>query len=150
MALGRPVDFITIESRGNTGGYVLTDDAGVFSYTSRQLRNIICQCLAGRVAEELIYAEDGISTGASGDLKKATNIATEMVCEFGMLNSLMVNEDAKESKLNIEKILQTEYERAKTILSERMNIIEKIATELCVANSLSGEELERIIEDVKD
>ena len=102
------------------------------------------------VAEELIYAEDGISTGASEDLKKATNLATEMVCKYGMLDSLMVSEDVKESKRNIEKILHTEYERAKSILSERINIIEKIAAELCVANYLSGEELERIIEDVKD
>lgn len=150
LVLQRPIDLISIESRGNTGGYVLADDSDVFAYTSRQLRNIICQCLAGRVAEELIYAEDGISTGASEDLKKATNLATEMVCKYGMLDSLMVSEDVKESKRNIEKILQTEYERAKSILSEHINIIEKIATELCVANSLSGEELERIIEDVKD
>lgn len=148
LALGRPVDFITIESRGTTGGYVLTDDSDVFAYTSRQLRNIICQCLAGRVAEELIYSE--ISTGASEDLKKATNLATEMVCKYGMLDSLMVSEDVKESKRNIEKILHTEYERARSILSEHINIMEKLATELCVSNSLSGEELERIIEDVKD
>ena len=104
----------------------------------------------GRVAEELIYEEDGITTGASEDLKKATNLATEIVCKYGMLDSLMVSEDVKEVKLNIEKILQTEYERAKSILSERIDVIEKIATELCVANSLSREELERIIEYVKD
>ena len=149
LVLQRPVDLmICIESRGNTAGYVIADDADVFAYTSRQLRNIICQCLAGRAAEELIYADT--TTGASEDLKKATYLATEMVCKYGMLDSLMVSEDVKASKLDIEKILQTEYERAKTILSERINIIEKIATELCVANSLSGEELERIIEDVKD
>ncbi len=148
--LDRSINLITIESRGNTGGYVMTDESDAFAYNESQLRNIICQLLAGRVGEELVYSRDGITTGAADDLKKATKLATDIICKYGMVGSLMVNEDTKSMAPEIEKILQAEYDRARTILSERMNVVYKLSDKLIAERSLNKEEIERIINDEND
>ena len=78
-----PVHKISIISRGQALGYTLqlpTEDRYLTSKT--EIKNRLSVLLGGRVAEELVFSE--ITTGASDDLSKATEMATKMVCEFGM------------------------------------------------------------------
>jgi len=82
-----PVHKISIISRGRMGGYTRlapTDERQL--YTRTRLMETLAWCLGGRAAEDIVCGE--ISTGASSDIERATSIARQMVCEFGMSERL--------------------------------------------------------------
>ncbi len=163
-----PVQKVTILSRGMSLGYTMRlpmEDR--YLMTREELLNTISFALGGRAAEELIFNE--LTTGAQDDLEKATKIARAMVCEYGMSETLghrtfgkkhgpvflgrdLVEEkDYSEEMANaidgeIRDLIERRYDAAKTIISENMEKIERLATELLKKETLEAEELQAIIE----
>ena len=83
---GEKPSYLTIVARGDHGGYMQHGDhENKGTYTKAELLSRIRTALAGRAAEIVYYGEeDGVSTGASGDLQTATRIAEQMICNYGM------------------------------------------------------------------
>ena len=80
---------MTIIPRGGTGGVTWFLPPEDKSYTSvYEFKDILARAMGGRIAEKLIYGDDGITTGAGSDLRKATEIARDMVIEQGMGSKL--------------------------------------------------------------
>lgn len=80
-----PVHKVTIIPRGGTGGVTWFLPPEDTSYTNvYEFKDILARALGGRIAEEIVYGKDGITTGAGSDLRKATEIARDMVIEQGM------------------------------------------------------------------
>ena len=84
-----PVHKVTIIPRGGTGGVTWFLPPEDKSYTNvYEFKDILARAMGGRIAEQIIYGDDGITTGAGSDLRKATEIARDMVIEQGMGKSL--------------------------------------------------------------
>lgn len=134
-------EIVTIVSRGTTGGYVLTE-YDKFSFSKKDIENKICEFLAGRAAEVLIFGEEGVNTGASSDLKEASKLANEYYYKYGMGENIAVlNFDNSEYKQKIEDMLKSQYERAIKILKENRGIFEKIVERLLKDGTLTKEEI---------
>ncbi len=154
---GREPKFITIVSRGNFGGYVSYGDGeDVYNLSKEDLRNYICQCLAGRAAEVVYYGEHGINTGASSDLETATNYAIRMICRFGMgslglvaLNPEKVLDSPKGAEVLEEanRILEEQLQRAIRLIKEGRNVIDRVVAEIMDKSYIQGEHLAAILEE---
>ena len=147
-ALNIPIVHATMVGRGNYGGYVYHGDEEKTNYTKKELLDRICLSLGGRCAEILEYGENGVNTGASGDLKNATRTAKSIVCDYGMTDDLLMVLENRESDLVIAKvreILREQYQRTMSIIKERMDKLHNLADELASKNSLCKEEIEAIL-----
>lgn len=146
------VQKISIVPRGKALGYVLKfpeEERYLFSKT--QLLNRIKGLLAGRAAEELIFGE--ITTGAKDDLNKATNIAREIVCSYGMssLGTMALDEsymryNSDIIRLEIKKITDETYIEALKIIEDNKTILYSIAKLLLKNETINSEELNKIFE----
>ncbi len=158
---------ITIIPRGMAGGYtmMLPKEEKMVVATKRELLAQITGLLGGRVSEELFLNE--ISTGASDDFKKATNIARSMVTEYGMSDlgpmqyeeqngSVFLGRDYGKSKnfsdqvaLEIDretrKIIEECYEKAKEIISNNKALIMLLSEALMKYETLTKEQIEYIV-----
>lgn len=142
---------VSIIPRGRAGGYTMhIPEEDSMYYGKKDILNDIIILLGGRVAEELTM--DDISTGASSDLKRATALAHEMVAKYGMSEKIgpicydsneevFLGRDYGHSKQysemiaaqidkEVESVLNTQYERAKLLLSENMNKLKNVAEAL--------------------
>jgi len=149
---GLPTLHTTIVSRGHYGGFVQSGDETKTLFTKGELLDRIVVALAGR-ASEIMFCKD-VTTGASGDIRSATNIAMRMICEYGMSDdgSLLFidqsgNSNLSEQKEKANKILATQYERAQKLIQDYREAIEKVAYELLRKNSLTEEELKAIMKN---
>ena len=155
----KPVQ-ITIVARGGAGGFVETmSDETRMLYTKPELEKIIKRTLGGRAAEIIYYGRrEGLSTGASNDLEKASSLAQGMVCRYGMsdgLGPLVVNPEAAAQgplalKISdeIQGIVQDQQEQAVEILKSHKTSLDKLATALLEKNRLAASELEELLEGV--
>jgi len=148
-----PVEKISITSRGMTGGITIrTPSQDRENYTIVQLKERIRTAAGGRAAEELIYGEDKVSTGASGDIETMTQVTREMIKMYGMSKALgMVkygaeNEEiylgyhygsgdySQESAAKIDdemrSLIKEEYKNALDILKREKNALEKLTDAL--------------------
>lgn len=147
------VQKISIIPRGHALGYVLKfPEEDRYLHTEQELMNKITILLAGRAAEDIMLKE--VTTGAKDDLDKATKIAKEMVCEYGMsdLGLMVVNDNYLKfnyDKLRVEinKILDKAYDRAKRILQENKELLIKISDVLMEKESIEEDELEEIFQE---
>ena len=138
LEFARPVHKITIVPRGRAGGFVMSLPENDNFLTAREeFEDEIVAIMGGRAAEEIMFNQ--FTTGASGDLQQATNLARAMVTQYGMSDvlgprafgsgsgSLFLGRDlyeqrdyseqaAEEIDSEVKRILQTAYQRAKTIL----------------------------------
>lgn len=149
---------VSIISRGMAGGYTMYQSTEDKSYISKtELYENIVSLFGGRAAEE-IYIKD-ISTGASNDLKVATNIAKEMVVSYGMSSKIgpihMHFDDpndlnflgldvTKETGVEINKILVDGYKEAIKILKNQEQTIHEVSKVLMDKEKISGDEFEEI------
>ena len=164
-----PVHHISIVPRGMAGGYTMyrpTEDKSFMSKTEME-ENII-SLLGGRVAEALILND--ISTGASNDIERATQIARNMVTKYGMserVGAIMFGggqgevflgrdfaqtKDYSEETANIideevKRIVDTAYNRARTILSKHVDKLHAVASVLLEKEKIEGEEFDKIFEE---
>lgn len=144
------VQKISIVPRGHALGYVIKfPEEDRYLFTEQELMNKIAILLAGRAAEDIVFNE--VTTGAKDDLEKATKLAEEMVCNYGMggLGLMVVNEsflkfNYEKSRTEINKILEKGYQQAKKILVENKELLIKISDVLMEKESIDQDELEEI------
>lgn len=153
---GETPSYVTIVARGNHGGYMLhgdTEKRG--SYTKQMLLDRIRTSLGGRAAELVFYGdEDGLTTGASGDLVSATNIAKRIICSYGMdekAGLAVISETeavsgymAQQIRESVNGILNEELENAKSILRENREAVDKMVEGLLEKDHLGAKEIDRI------
>ncbi len=152
---GNPPVQVTIIGRGYAGGYMEREaDEDMVIYTKPELEQRICEAMGGRASEILYYGEEeGLSTGASEDLKKATSLARMMVLEFGMSKdfgflSIDKNYDGNlsiEIKGVIDRIIREQLEKAVKLLEENRKYLNKLYRTLLEQNRLTGEEMKKIL-----
>ena len=159
------VDRVSIIPSGRAGGYTAhKPDEDLSYHTKAQLMEEIIIAMGGRAAEDLVLGE--ISTGAANDLKQANSIARSMIMKFGMSETLgnMVFDENDEVFIGrdfghtksyseemaaiidkeIKRIIDTAYEKTKSILSEHINVLHKVAEALLEKEKLEGYEFEAI------
>ncbi len=162
-----PPHKITILPRGMALGYVISaPPEDKYNYTRTELLDRITVALGGRVAEELVFSE--VTTGAQNDFEQATELARRMVTEFGMSDKLgplslgkrhgpvflgrdlvetrnYSEEIAYEIDKEVRRIIDECYQRARTIITEHRDKLERVAKAVLEKESLEGEELERVL-----
>ncbi|MCL1971717.1 MAG: ATP-dependent zinc metalloprotease FtsH [Endomicrobia bacterium] len=162
-----PVHKVSIVSRGQALGYTLNlPEEDKFLHSKSELMSKIAVLFGGRVAEELVFTD--ITSGASNDISRATNIATSMVTELGMsekLGLLAVKKPSgevflgrdlgRESKhsekiselvdAEIKDIIDAAQKTAKNILTEHRKELDKLAGYLLERETLNAEEINKII-----
>uniref|UniRef100_A0AAQ5X0U6 ATP-dependent zinc metalloprotease YME1L1 n=1 Tax=Amphiprion ocellaris TaxID=80972 RepID=A0AAQ5X0U6_AMPOC len=152
-----PINKATIMPRGPTLGHVsMLPENDRWSETRAQLLAQMDVSMGGRVAEELIFGDDYITTGASSDFDGATKIAKMMVTRFGMSDKLGVmtygdvSKQSPETQAAIEQevraLLKDSYERAKNILKTYSNEHKKLADALLTYETLDAKEIQMVLE----
>ncbi|MBO5858811.1 MAG: ATP-dependent zinc metalloprotease FtsH [Clostridia bacterium] len=163
-----PVHQISIIPRGLAGGFTLYRPTEDKTYTTKSdMLDSLVSLLGGRVAEALVLGD--ISTGASNDIQRATEIARNMITKYGMSDKLgpiaFTSGDnevflgkqysqvrnyseavASEIDAEIERIITEAYKRTEAILSEHMDKLHIIAKELFLNEKMSGDEFIRFME----
>lgn len=156
-----PLHKVTIIQRGNALG--VTVQLPVMdknAYTKKELLAMIDVCMGGRVAEELTYGPDEVTTGASNDLEKATSIAREMVMTYGMAEKigLVSYKNVEWASLNsttqlaieaeIKNILENSHQRVVQLIKSHKNEYHNIANTLFLKETLTNEEIKEIASGV--
>lgn len=152
-----PINKATIMPRGPTLGHVsLLPENDRWSETRSQLLAQMDVSMGGRVAEELIFGNENITTGASSDFDSATKIAKMMVTKFGMSEKLGVMTYTDTAKLSPETqaaieqevrvLLKDSYERAKHILKSRSKEHKYLADALLTYETLNAKEIQIILD----
>ena len=167
-----PVHQISIIPRGMAGGYTMHLPTEDRSYESRSEMNESIQVLlGGRIAEALVLGD--ISTGASSDIKRATEVANSMVTKYGMSSVLgpiayvLENEDvyigrdmgrpknysekvAAEIDAEVKKIISEGYSNAEKILAENINKLHEVANLLLEKEKISADEFKQLMEEKQE
>ena len=154
---------VSIIPRGRAGGYTMyvPDEDKMYTSKNEMLDRIIVM-LGGRVAEELTM--DDISTGASSDIQRATDIARQMVTKYGMSEAIgpvsyddggevFIGRDFAHSKAYSEKtsadidaevkhIMTLQYRKTEQILTENMAVLTRVAEKLLEKETIDGQEFE--------
>jgi cell division protease FtsH len=159
---------ITITPRGGAGGLTFfapnedRTDSGL--YSRQYLESMMAVALGGRIAEEIIFGEDEITTGASNDLERVSSTAKRMVMEFGMSEKIgqvalaggqggQQQPMSAETKVLIDaevsRLVQGAYTRAKQLLLDNRESLDKLAVMLCEKETVTAEEFAQILNDSK-
>lgn len=168
-----PIHKATIIPRGRALGMVVRlPENDRVSVSRTKLAADLDVAMGGRIAEELIFGYDAVTTGASSDIQYATNIARKMVTEWGLsdiLGPLTYGEPSKEVFLGhsvtqtknisestaqiidqeVKRIVEESYERAKKLLTKKRKDFERLAQTLYELETLTGEEIDTIFKGGK-
>ena len=156
-----PLRKVTIIPRGGALGYTsfTPEEKDQFGQTKSQLLASIDVSLGGRIAEELIFGTEYVTTGASNDFQKATKTAENMVKFYGMSEKIgyrVVLEGNNESEKHMEmydqeiqRILTESYERVKNILKTHSSELKALAEALIIYETLEADEIKSILEGRK-
>ena len=156
---GRTPSYLTIVARGNHGGYM--EHADTEDTPLRTRKEIIARIrtsLGGRAAELVRYGEeDGVSTGASGDLEQATKLAAALLSQYGMdgefglaalsTENLLRGPMAEKTLSRINEILSEELKNAVNLLNEHRVQLDLLALTLLQKNKLTQEEIETLMKE---
>ena len=165
-----PVHKVTIIPRGGTGGVTWFLPPEDKSYTNvYEFKDILARALGGRIAEQILYGDDGITTGAGSDLRKATEIARDMVIEQGMgknLRDQVFHEDngglmfdkmtrdrpysdetAKLIDKEVAALITEAKDRAMTVLKANRKSLDKLAEALLKEETLEETAVDEILTD---
>ena len=164
-----PVHKATIIPRGRALGLVMSLPEGDrYSKSKSKLLAELTMAMGGRAAEEIIFGNDKVSTGAGGDIKAATDQARRMVTEWGMSDKLgmiaygdnsqevflghsvtqnknVSEATAREIDAEIKDIMDGAYARAKHILTENIEELHRLARGLLEYETLSGDEIRTVL-----
>lgn len=173
-----PVQKVSIIPRGRAGGLTWFTpnedqmDSGL--YSRAYLQNQMAVALGGRIAEEIVFGEDEVTTGASNDLQQVARVARQMVTRFGMSDRLgpvalgrqtgnvflgrdiMAERDFSEETAatiddEVRNLVEQAYRRAKEVLVNNRHVLDQIAQVLMEKETIDAEELQSILDrnDVK-
>lgn len=164
-----PVHKVTIIPRGRALGVTFfLPEGDQISISQKQLESKLSTLYAGRLAEDLIYGEENISTGASNDIKVATNIARNMVTQWGFsekLGPILYTEDEGEVFLGrsmakakhmsdetahsideeVRAIVNRNYARAREILIDNMDILHAMKDALVKYETIEEEQIKQLM-----
>lgn len=164
-----PIHKATIIPRGRALGMVMRlPEKDQLSVTREKLKDDIAVAMGGRVAEELIFGYDKVTSGAQSDIQYSTRMATNMVTQWGLSdkvgpvfhgdnqnesyigNSMISSRSMSEETANIidaevKRIIDEGHERARTILTEYHNELEILAQALLEHETLSGAEINDVV-----
>lgn len=164
-----PIHKATIIPRGRALGMVMRlPERDQLSITREKLFGNISVAMGGRIAEEMIFGYNNVTSGASSDIEMVTKMAKNMVTRYGMSDQLgpiayqeneeevflgrsvsrtqnVSEETAKKIDAEVKKIVEAGYARAKKILTEKIDELHKVAKALLTYETLSGEEIKKIV-----
>ncbi len=161
-----PVHKVTIIPRGHSlGSTMFIPKKDILTHAMKRMLNQIAMGLSGRIAEELVMGD--VSSGAGGDIKQVTKIARHMVCDWGMSSLGMISygdnsdtvflgreitrnhayseETARKIDAEITRIVDTQYARAKAIILEKREALDKIAAALLEYETIEGKHVLEIL-----
>ena len=138
------------------------------SVTREKMHSDIAVAMGGRIAEEIIFGHDKVTSGASSDIDMVTKMAKNMVTKYGMSTELgtiaygeneeevflgrsvtkqqnMSEETVKKIDSEVKKIVDTGYKRAQQVLTEKIDDLHKLAKALLMYETLSGDEISDLI-----
>ena len=167
-----PVQKITIIPRGGAGGLTFFTpseermESGLYSRS--YLQNQMAVALGGRVAEEIIYGEDEVTTGASNDLKQVASVARQMITKFGMSDKLgpvalgrsqggmflgrdisaerdFSEDTAATIDSEVSILVEVAYERAKKALIENRQVLEELTAMLMETETVDSQEFQDLL-----
>ncbi len=164
-----PVQKITIVPRtmGALGYVMNVPEEEKYLNTEAELRDMLVSLVAGRAAEEIVF--DTVTTGAANDIEKATRVARAMVTQYGMSKRFgLIGLETVESKYldgrtamncsdvtaadvdkEIMEILRISYEKAKELLSENRELMDKLAEYLIEKETITGKEFMKMFREAK-
>ena len=167
-----PVQKISIIPRGNAGGLTFFTpseermESGL--YSRAYLQNQMAVALGGRVAEEIIYGEDQVTTGASNDLQQVASTARQMITRFGMSDTLgpvalgraqggmflgrdiaaerdFSEETAATIDQEVSELVDLAYKRATKVLVDNRDVLEELSQMLVDQETVDAEELQELL-----
>jgi cell division protease FtsH len=165
-----PVHKVTIIPRGRALGLTwYLPEGDTYSTNKRQLESRIASLFGGRIAEELIFGTDGVTTGASNDIERATDLARSMVTKWGLsdrLGPLTYSEESGEVFLGrqvtqtkhvsdvtahaideeVRRVIEINYTRAKSILQENIEKLHAMADALMKYETIDASQIREIME----
>ncbi|HYT82865.1 MAG TPA: ATP-dependent zinc metalloprotease FtsH [Gemmatimonadales bacterium] len=163
-----PVHKVTIVPRGRTlGSTLFLPETDRRNYTRQWLLSTLAMSYGGRIAEELVFGPDKVTTGAYGDIQQATEMARRMVTQFGMSDAIgpvavgdreaeiflgreilqrrEVSEHTAELvDAEVKRILENAYEQAKGVLVKHRAVLDRLAAALLERETLDREEVELV------
>ncbi|WP_226702020.1 ATP-dependent zinc metalloprotease FtsH [Microbulbifer elongatus] len=159
-----PVHKVTIIPRGRALGVTqFLPEEDKYSLSKRALESQLCSLFGGRIAEEMTLGVDGVTTGASNDIERATDIARNMVTKWGLsekLGPLHYGEDesgqpghgnpisgktSNEIDEEVRRIIDTCYERAEKLLQDNRDILEAMKDALMEYETLDAEQVDDLM-----
>lgn len=164
-----PIHKATIIPRGRALGMVMSlPERDEYSFRRQKMHDNLAMAMGGRVAEELVFGYDEVSSGASGDIQSATSLARKMVTQWGMSDKLgpiqyaaneqevflghsvsqqknVSEETAKIIDEEIRRFVEEGYEHAKKILTDHRDQLNMIGEALLEYETLTGDELKDLI-----
>nr|WP_275052414.1 hypothetical protein [Candidatus Vampirococcus lugosii] len=163
-----PVEKISIVSRGMALGVTwMMPKEDSYLNSKAKFSDEIVSLLGGRASEEIVFGKDEITTGASNDFEKVTNISTQMITKYGMDEEIgTISYSFKENKeyqmfkpysditsqqidKKIQNIVKNAYEKAIKILNENRKLMDILAEVLLEKEYLTKEEFEEIMKNPK-
>ena len=165
-----PVHKVTIIPRGRALGVTMfLPESDRYSYSKQRLESSISSMMGGRIAEELIFGPEMVTTGASNDIQRTTEIARNMVTKWGLSEKLgpltysdeqgevflghsvtqhkmLADETARTIDEEVRTIVNRNYERAKNILTENMDKLHAMANALIKYETIDAEQIKDIME----
>ncbi len=166
-----PLHKVTIIPRGRALGVTMNlPERDRYGYKKTEITAKLAMMFGGRVAEELIYGPENVTTGASNDIQQATSMARAMVTEWGMSDKLgrlryvdnqeeiflghsvarsqtISGETAKMIDNEVRRIIEEAEAKAREVLNAHMEDLHKVTKALLEYETLSGQEVQAILDD---
>jgi|TARA_B100001059_G_scaffold91096_1_gene89907 cell division protease FtsH len=168
-----PVHKVTIIPRGRALGVTMflpEDDR--YSNTKQRLESQICTLYGGRIAEELIFGKDKVTTGASSDIERATEIAKNMVTKWGLSDKMgpmsysdedgevflghsvtqhktMSDDTAKQIDSEVRKLINKSYDTATKMINDNMDKLHAMSEALLMYETIDKDQIDDIMSGVK-
>ena len=163
-----PVHKVSIIPRGMALGVTMQlPEADRHSYTKEYILSQIAILMGGRIAEEIFFGAEQVTTGASNDIERASELARSMVCEYGMSELGPLTFGKKEEQIflgreisqhrdysedtaikidqEVKKIIAGQYENARNIITENNEAMLRLAEELIKRETLDGVQIRRLV-----
>jgi len=164
-----PLHKVTIIPRGRALGVTWNlPERDRYSMSMKQMKARLALCFGGRIAEQIIYGADELNTGASNDIQQATEMARAMVMEYGMSeklgwlryrdnqdevflgHSVSRNQSVSEATAQlidqeIRRLIEEAEHSARTVLTDNLDELHRLASALLEYETLSGDEAKRVI-----
>src|SRR6266852_4999595 len=164
-----PLHKVTIIPRGRALGITAyLPEEELHKYTKQSILSRLAMAYGGRVAEELVFGPEKVTTGAAQDIQHATDVARRMVTQYGMSDTIgpiaigdreaeiflgrevvqrreISERTAELVDTEVKRILGDAYERAKTVLLDRRDALDRLAANLLERETLDREEVEMVV-----